>query len=163
MTLTLNVSEDTAQRVADMVVGCRVDRGAAVIAAATNLFTVAGGNVKLVAFYGEIMVLIDGANQLTLTYDVDVKNTNVYVDTVLGSQGADIDTFVAGRMIYLPAEAGALTNTAAGGACPVDIAPDMVLPPGHFDLTSTGTTTTGTIRWSLWYIPIDAGAYVYAT
>jgi hypothetical protein len=86
----------------------------------------------------------------------------VYVDTVLGSQGADINTFVAGRMIYLPAEAGALTNTAAGGACPIDIAPLQILPPGHFDLTSTGTTTTGTIRWSLWYIPLADGAKVVA-
>lgn len=159
MAQTLNISEDTAQRIADMVVGMRVDRPAAVLAAATNLFTVAGGDILLCGFYGEIMVAIDGANQLTLTFDADTGAT----DTVLGSQGADINTFIAGRMIYLPAAGGALTNTATAGACPLDVAERFILPPGHFDLTSTGTTTTGTIRWSLFYIPLDSGAYVYAT
>lgn len=159
MTQTLNVSVDTALRVADMVMGFRVDRPAAVIAAATNLFTVAGGNILLTAFYGEIMVVIDGVNALTLTYDA----TAPAVDTVLGSASADLDTYVAGRMIYLPAAAGALAATATCGACPIDVAEEWVLPPGHFDLTSSGTTTTGTIRWSLWYIPLDPGAYVYAT
>jgi len=151
---------DTADRLADMVIGCRVDRPAAVIAAATNLFTVAGGNIILTAFYGEIMVAIDAVNALTLTYDADEAAA---LDTVLGSVSEALNTFVAGRMFYLPTLAGALTVTAACGACPIDIAPHWMLPPGHFDLTSTGTTTLGTIRWSLWYVPVDPGAYVYAT
>lgn len=146
-------------RIADIALGLRVERPAAVIAAATNIFTVAGGNVLITGFYGEITVVIDGANQLTLTYDADTGAT----DTVLGSQGADIDTFIAGRMIYLPAAAGALTNTATAGACPLDVAENWILPPGHMDLTSTGTTTTGKIRWVLFYIPLADGAYVYAT
>jgi len=157
-----NYSVDTQNTIADMTVGCRVDRDAAVIAAAQVLFTVAGGNILLLGFYGEIMVAIDAGNQLTLTYDVDTIGGQVAVDTVLGSQSADIDTYVAGRMLYLPAAAGALTATATCGACPLDVAQAWVLPPGHFDLTSTGTTTTGTIRWSLWYIPLDAGAFVVA-
>ena len=152
-------SEDTQMRIADIALGLRVVRPAAAIAAATNLFTVAGGNVLITGFYGEIMVVIDGANQLTLTYDADTGAT----DTVLGSQGANLNTFVAGRMIYLPAAAGALTNTGTCGACPLDVAENWILPPGHFDLTSTGTTTTGTIRWTLFYIPLADGAYVYAT
>jgi hypothetical protein len=164
MAQTLNISEDTAARVADMVVGCRVDRTAAILSGgAETLFTVVGGSIVLTAFYGEIMVLIDsGAGcTLTLDYDVDVSaNGSVYVDTPLGSIGGDIDTYVAGRMIYLPVEGGALTYTAAGGACPVDIAPIMTLPPGHFVLTSGAATTLGTIRWSMWYIPVDPGAYV---
>jgi len=160
MTQTLNLYGDTANRIADLRIGCRVDRPAAILAAATNLFTVAGGNVILTAFYGEIMVVIDAANQLTLTYDADEAAA---LDTVLGTASADINTYVAGRMIYLPTLAGALTVSGTCGACPIDIAPNWLLPPGHFDLTSTGTTTTGTIRWSLWYVPVDPEAYVYAT
>jgi hypothetical protein len=156
MTNYLNISEDTALRIADIALGMRVDRAAAVIAAGQVLFTVYGGNVLVTGFYGEIMVLIDGANQLTLTFDAD----SGMGDTVLGSAGADINTFIAGRMIYLPAAAGALTNTATAGACPLDVAEKWVLPPGHLDLTSTGTTTLGTIRWSIFYVPLEPGAYI---
>ena len=156
-------SVDTQNRIADVQLGLRVDRATAVIAASQTLFTVSGGSVLLTGFYGEITVAIDAGNQLTLNYDADVSaNGEAYADTVLGSQSADINTYVAGRMLYLPAEAGALTITAAGGACPIDIAPLQILPAGHFDLTSTGTTTTGKIRWSLWYIPLDEGAKVVA-
>ena len=164
MTLTLNISEDTAQRIADMHVGCRVDRDAAAIAlGAQTLFTVAGGNILLTGFYGEIMALMAGAGcTLTLDYDADDKLALPLEDTVLGSVSGDIATYVAGRMIYLPIEGGAVTITAAGGACPIDVAPIMVLPPGHFDLTGGAASTAGSIRWSLWYIPLDAGAYVVA-
>jgi hypothetical protein len=164
MTLTLNLSQDTMQRVADVVVGCRVDRAAAVLSGgAETLFTVAGGNILLTGFYGEIMVLIDSGAGCTLTLDYDADDKLVALeDTVLGSVSADIDTYVAGRMAYLPIAGGALTLTAAGGACPIDVAPIMILPPGHFDLTSGAATTLGTIRWSLWYVALEAGAYVVA-
>jgi len=157
MAQTLNISEDTALRMADIALGMRVDYPSSAIAVAQVLFTVHGGNILVTGFYGEIMVAIDAANELTLTFDADA---GAGLDTVLGSAGADINTFIAGRMIYLPAAAGALTNTATAGACPLDVAENWVLPPGHFDLTSTGTTTTGRVRWSLFYIPLEPGAYV---
>ena len=162
MTQTLNIHGDTAQRIADMVVGCRVDRAAAVLSGgAETLFTVSGGNILLTAFYGEVMVAIDAAATLILNYDADISaNASVYVDTVLGSISANPNGYAAGRMAYLPVEAGAITWTAGGGACPVDIAPIMILPPGHFDLTSGAATTTGTMRWSMWYIPLEAGVRV---
>lgn len=156
MTQTLNLSQDTMLRIADVALGMRVDSASAAIAASQVLFTVHGGNVLVTGFYGEIMVAIDAANQLTLTFDADSGAT----DTVLGSQGADINTFIAGRMIYLPAAGGALTNTATAGACPLDVAENWILPPGHMDLTSTGTTTTGRVRWSIFYVPLEPGAYI---
>ena len=160
MTLTLNISSDTAERIADMVVGCRVDRAAAVTSGgAETIFTVAGGNILLTGLYGEIMVAIDAAATLAINYDADAKLVALE-DTALGSVSADPNTYVAGRMVYLPIEGGAMTFTAAGGACPIDVAPIMILPPGHFDLTSGAATTLGTIRWSMWYIPLEAGAYV---
>jgi hypothetical protein len=163
MTQTLNIYGNTADTIADMVLGCRVDRPAEIMAAAEVLFTVYGGDILMTGFYGEIMVAIDTVNAYTLTFDADIKNTNVYVDTVLGSASAALNGYVAGRMFYLPVEGGALTVTAAGGACPIDISPPIILPPGHFDLTGTNPLTLGQVRWSMWYIPIDAGAYVLAS
>jgi hypothetical protein len=155
-------SQDTLDRIADLVVGCRVDRAPAILAANQVLFTVSGGSIMLTGFYGEITVVIEAiANRLTLNYDADISaNGSVYVDTVLGSQGADTQGFVAGRMFYLPATAGALTDTTTCGASPFDVAPIRILPPGHFDLASNGTTTTGKIRWSMWYVPLGDGVNV---
>jgi hypothetical protein len=134
------------------------------MAAAEVLFTVYGGNILMTGFYGEIMVAIDTVNAYTITFDADVSaNASVYTDTILASASAALNGYVAGRMFYLPLEAGALTVTAACGACPIDIAPPIILPPGHFDLTGTNPLTLGQVRWSMWYIPIDAGAYVLAS
>jgi hypothetical protein len=156
-------SQDTLNRIADLVVGCRVDRAAAVLAGTQTMFTVSGGSIVLTGFYGEITVAIDAApaNKLTLTFTADVSaNASVYVATVLGTQGADMVNYVVGRMIYLPVVGGAITYTAAGGACPIDIVPTIVLPAGVFTLADNGTTATGKIRWSMWYLPVDAGAKV---
>jgi hypothetical protein len=164
MTLTLNISEDTAQRIADMHVGMRVDRASAILAnGAQTIFTVSGGNILLTGFYGEVMVAIDTAATLILNYDADIStNLSVYVDTVLGSISANPNGYAAGRMAYLPIEGGAITWTAGGGACPIDVAPIMVLPPGHFDLTAGAATVTGKMRWSMFYIPLEAGVNVVA-
>jgi hypothetical protein len=164
MTQTLNISQDTMGRTADIVVGCRVDRADAILTGgAERIFTVVGGNILLTGFYGEIMVLIDSGAGCTLAINYDADDKLVALeDTVLGSASGDIDTYVAGRMVYLPIAGGAMTITGAGGACPIDVAPIMILPPGHFDLTSGAATTLGTIRWSLWYIALEAGAYVVA-
>lgn len=162
MTQTLNITGNTAQRIADIVVGCRVDRAAAVTTGGVEtLFTVSGGNILLTGLYGEVMVAIDAAATVAINYDADISaNGSVYVDTAIGSASANPNGYAAGRMVYLPIEAGAMTWTAGGGACPIDIAPIMILPPGHFDLTSGAATTTGTIRWSIWYIPLEAGVKV---
>lgn len=162
MAQTLNISEDTAARIADVVVGCRVDRAAAVTTGGAEvLFTVSGGNILLTALYGEVMATIDAAATVAINYDADIStNGSVYVDTAIGSASANPNGYAVGRMVYLPLEAGAMTWTGGGGACPIDIAPIMILPPGHFDLTSGAATTTGTIRWSIWYIPLEAGVRV---
>ena len=153
---------DHPEQLGGGIVGCRVDRPAEIMGAAEVLFTVYGGNILLTGFYGEIMVAIDTVNTYAITFDADDKLAALE-DTVLASASAALNGYVAGRMFYLPIEGGALTVTAAGGACPIDVAPIMVLPPGHFDLAGTNALTLGQVRWSLWYIPLEAGAYVLAS
>jgi hypothetical protein len=151
-------SENTLNRLSDLRMGLRVDRPAAVTTGGTEaLFHIYGGNVFVPYFYGEIMVAIDAACTLTITMNCDEA---AGLDTALGSASADVNTYVAGRMIYLPAFGGAVTITGTCGAGPLNIQPHYILPPGTIDLASSGATTTGTIRWSMWYIPIDPAAYV---
>jgi hypothetical protein len=158
MTQYLNVTGSAADTAADAVVGCRVDRATDVMGASENLFTVSGGNILLTAFYGEIMVAIDTVN----VYHIDF-NPTAGVTTVLGTNTGALNGYVAGRMFYLPAVGGALAVTAAGGACPIDIAPTIILPPGVMVLTGTNALTLGSVRWSLWYIAVDPGAFVVAS
>lgn len=153
-----NFSEDTMARIADIRLGCRVDRAAAAVTTGpVNFFHVTGGNVLLTGFYGEITVQQAVAQAISINMDVDVGT-----DTPIASVGADANNFVVGRMCYLPAVAGALTWTAQGGACPLTVGPPYVLRPGMIAVTSSGSQTTGRMKWSLWYVPIEDGAYVEA-
>ena len=153
-----NFSEDTMQRIADMRLGCRVERAAAAVTTGpTNYFHVSGGNVLLTGFYGEITVAQAVAQVLAIDLDVDAGT-----DVPLGSNGAEANNYVVGRMCYLPAAAGAVTWSAAGGACPLEIGPPIVLSPGMITVTSSGSQTTGRMKWALWYVPIEDGAYVEA-
>jgi len=154
-----NYSVDTQSKLADMRLAFRVVRPTALLTAATvPIFYVYGGNVLMTGFYGEIMVVLDAASVISINMDVDTGAG----DTALAANGADANTYVAGRMCYLPAVAGVLTWTAECGACPVNVAPDYVLRPGHIDMVCNGAATLGSMRWTMWYVPVTAGAYVVA-
>jgi hypothetical protein len=156
---TPNYSENTQQRIADMRLGIRVDRPSAVLTAATvPIFYIHGGNVIMTGFYGEIMGLLDAAAVISLNMDVDTGT-----DTAIASNSADGNTYVVGRMLSLPAVAGAATWTAECGACPITVAPTYILRPGHIDMACNGGHTTGAMRWSMWYVPMDNAAYVDLT
>ena len=120
-------------------------------------FNVVGGNVALLYMYGEIMITI-GATAV----GVSVEHTpTVGTVTVLGSNiVADLQGYVAGRMLILPALAGAITATAAGGACPLNVMPIYVLRPGVLSVTGDAAPATGTVRWVAWWLPVDDGAYM---
>ena len=120
-------------------------------------FTVAGGNVALLYMYGEIMVDIAAtAVGVSVEHTPTVGTVSVLASNIV----ADIQGYVAGRMLILPALAGALTATGAGGACPLNVMPIYVLRPGVLSVTGDAAPATGTIRWVAWWLPIDTGAYM---
>ena len=56
----MNYNSSTISRIADIVLGIRVDRSAAAIAAGTNpIFTVTGGRVALLGLLGEVVTAMD--------------------------------------------------------------------------------------------------------
>lgn len=152
-----NFSEDTRQRIADLRAGCLVERAAAANVTATDLFHIVGGNILLTGFYGEITVAQAVAQVIAINLIADA-GTNV----PLGSNSAEANGYVAGRMCYLPAATGAVTWTAECGACPINVGPSVTLSPGTIRVTSSGDQTTGRMKWALWYVPIEDGAYVVA-
>ena len=154
-----NYSKDTQQRIMDMRLGMLVVRPTALLTNATvPIFYIYGGNVILTGFYGEIMATLDAASVISLNVDVDTGT-----DTPIASNSADGNGYVVGRMLYLPAVAGAATWTAECGACPITVAPTYVIRgPSHIDMACNGDATLGSMRWMMWYVPMDEGAYVVA-
>ncbi len=137
--------------------GAKVDRATASLPATTQaaIFTVSGGRVLLTSLVGEVTTVIQNqacnlkvtANPTTGT-DVDIAaNLNVQADEVgclYGITGLFSDALVG-------ANAGA-------GVVPRN---GVVLPVGTLDLV-TSATNTGSVKWSLTYVPLDNGASVAA-
>ena len=147
---------------ADLHLGARVDRTAAKVAAATvNLFTVAGGRVLLTGFLGEIVVAI-AATACTILVEALTTDVTAVV-TPLCIAGSDIQSLAAGRMITLPAAVGSVMTLSTGSSAAIfTAAPWYVLKTGGLQLTGSGAPATGTVKWSVWYVPIDPGAYMAA-
>jgi hypothetical protein len=140
-----------------LLLGAKVDRATAVLPATTQaaIFTVTGGRVLVTSLVGEVTTAIQNqacnlkvtANPTTGT-DVDIAaNLNVQADEagcLYGITGLFSDALVG-------ANAGA-------GVAPRN---PVVLPVGTLDLV-TSATNTGSVKWSLTYIPLDNGASVAA-
>ncbi|MBU2118655.1 MAG: hypothetical protein KJ954_13795 [Alphaproteobacteria bacterium] len=153
-----NYSKSTRQRVADINLGIRVDRAAThlVHSGTETLFTVSVGKVLMNLLVGECTVDVGGAVNATLAFDPDTGDT-------ANLAGLTAWTAInAGDVITIT---GLLTDTTlpavqAGSARAQNY--PVVLVPGILTLL-TSTTVDGTFKWSLFYVPIDEGAYVTAT
>ena len=138
--------------------GIRVEAAAALVTGTPGrtIFTVSGGNVLLTGFYGEVIVVFPaGACTLSL-----VHTPTAGTPTTIASGVTDIASAAAGQMLALPATlAGGLTMTATSYGVPLERV-RYVLRPGVMSIFGSIAPGTGTIGWSLFYVPIDYGAYV---
>lgn len=125
-----------------------------------NLFTVTGGRILLVGIVGEVTTVI-GGNAQTLALDY-LSSTGGASAIHLASASGSIATYAVGVHFTL--------NTTAGGAVVDDhatgsgvVLPNVryVLPAGNVTLTSSATNT-GSIKWDLFYVPLDVGTAVVA-
>lgn len=135
--------------------GEKVERGAAGLPASTAgaLFTVVGGRVAITQIVGEVTTEIqDQANNTKLTANptvgtsVDICDTlNIADDEVgclYGITGLNTDNLIGINAGALPAQTR-----------------DVVVNAGTIDL-DCAATNTGEVKWTLFYVPIDDGAYV---
>lgn len=142
--------------------GIQVDRAAEAIAIVVSpgaaYFTVAGGLVLIKALVGVCTVTF-GAAANTLSFVLDPTaatgaNTNLTGVTDIGTATVvgDVVAFVGAPATgptggHLAAQVLSLT-AGVGVAC----------MPGVIGLVATAAA--GTMRWILWYIPLDAGATI---
>lgn len=142
-----------------MVLGATVQRAAALLpqTAQAAIFNVVGGKVLVTSLVGEVVVATPATvNTLKVTGN---PTAGTDVDWTSATSTASKE---AGSVITLAATAGgALVVANAGGGNAV--APTgYVAQIGTLDLVTSGSAATGTIKWTLTYVPIDDGAYVTA-
>lgn len=151
--------------------GERVDKAAVTLPAAggtVNLFTVAGGRVMLRSLVGQVATVIPTATGAVNTKVTHTPTTGAAVATdicaVLDVKGDIVDTIYT---ITGGVGTAMVDDAGAGVAVPsFDTTNKQILQPGTImvDVTDVGgiSDVVGDIKWTLHYIPIDAGATVVA-
>lgn len=146
-----------------LALGVRVDRATATLPQSTDqaIFTIAGGRVLITSLVGQVTTAIGAGT----TPDLKIK----YNPTATGSDfdlctAVSIASDAVGQAYYIAgsvASPGALLVAGAvGQANPVFTAP-LCLPAGDIEI-DMDESVTGSVRWTVTYIPLDDGASVVA-
>lgn len=147
----------------ELTTGIRVDRATDTLPQSTDeaIFTITGGRVLVVGLVGEVTTAIGAGT----TPDLKIK----YNPTAAGSDfdlctAVSIASDAVGQMYYIAgsvASPGALlVGGAVGQANPVFATP-LLLSEGDIEI-DMDESVTGSVSWSLIYVPWDADAEVAA-
>jgi hypothetical protein len=142
----------------ELLLGPRVDRATAVLPATTQsaIYTVSGGRIIVTSLVGEVTVVCSGtATTLKVT-----SNPTTGTDVDLTSATA-VTSKEVGSLITLPLTFGGALNVQSAGGGEIPGALGFVVPIGTIDLV-TSATNTGSVKWSLTWLPFDDGASVVA-
>lgn len=144
-------------QVGKSVFGARVDRATATLPQTTQsaLFTVAGGRVVITGIVGEVTTVIQNQANNTKIVSNPTTGTDVDLCAVLSTANKEVGTLFGITGTFATAMVGA--NAGAGVMCSIPV----VVPPGTIDL-SCAASNTGSVKWSIYYLPLDDGATVVA-
>jgi hypothetical protein len=140
-----------------LLFGNKVDRATATLpqTATGSLFTVAGGRVLVTAIVGEVTVAVQ--NQANNTKLVATPTVGAVNDL---SAVVDIANLAVGGLLGATGLAGdALVKSTGGGVS--NLRNPIVVAVGAIGL-SCAASNTGSVKWSLMYVPLDNGASVVA-
>jgi len=142
-----------------IALGFKAERATATppASAAGSIFTVSGGRVLVTRLFGEVTTAIQ--NQAC--------NLKVTVNPTTGTSGdvasnLDIDNDEAGTFYIVEGDGTALIGVNAGTGWTAAGNPNAFIAPiGTIDI-ETSATNTGSIKWTIFYFPLDEGASVAA-
>jgi hypothetical protein len=139
------------------VFGGRVDRAAATLPQGTQaaLFTVSGGRVAILGIVGEVTTIIQTTANATKIVSNPTTGTDVDLCATLDITADEVGCLYGITGTFATALVGANAGATLMCATPV------VVPPGTIDLNCAGSAT-GAVKWSLYYVPLAAGATVVA-
>lgn len=150
-----NYNQSTIDVIADIQLGLCVKRAAAALAAAlTPIFTIVGGPVLLTGFYGKITVA-SGANA------VHIEATPTTGTSIPVAAALDIDPALVGDYLTIT---GVATDTLKYNATTTGLSmlgyKGIILPVGS--LSYHAAAADGSVAWTMFYVPLETGAYVTA-
>jgi hypothetical protein len=147
-------------RLADINLGLKVERAAALIDATQTLFTISGGRIALLGLVGEFTT---NATEAT-TLQINCNSSGSAVDTPLTGGGASLAAALIESKLTLPAAVGSnITLSTGQAACILSAAPIYIISAGVIQAVIGTGNSTGKVKWTLWYVPVDDGASVVAS
>jgi hypothetical protein len=143
-------------RIADIGLGIRVDRATATLpqTTAAAIFNVVGGRVMMTGILGEVTTVLGAVGNMSLEAN-PTTGTTAGLCAVLAAGALEAGTLLSISGL----KATAMYGVDAGGSAMQHI--PVALPVGTLDLRLSGSST-GSVKWSIWYVPLDDGAYVTA-
>jgi hypothetical protein len=153
-----NYNQSARRVLGDIGFGLRVERAAADLPATTSddLFTIYNGKVQLY-IVGEVTTVIETqANNTNLEF-LPTAATGARNDlcAVL-----DITADVVGTQYTIDGTAGNAMIDSGTTGWHIKRTP-LILAPGTIEL-HCAATNTGQVKWTVWYVPLEGGAYVAA-
>ena len=154
---------DTAanrEKFMELILGFRVDRATAALPQSTDeaLFTISGGRILLLAIVGEVTTVIQTqANNTKLKFNPTATGADQDLCAVL-----DITADAVGELYTIDGTVGnAMRSDLLIGLNSLYGAGGLILSEGDIEL-DCAASNTGSVAWSMWYIPLDRGATVVA-
>ena len=136
--------------------GLKVERAADNITTGEELFTVSAGNCLVTLMVGEVVGTKIENKTVNLTIVADpTTGTSTDIAALL-----DIDDDPVGTIYTVEGTAGTALQRGETGSV-IGPAIPFVVAPGAIEVT-IGATHTGTTKWTLWYVPLEAGGKIVA-
>jgi hypothetical protein len=124
------------------------------------LFRITGGKIRVLGIYGEVTTAIQNqANNTKLKLNPSGAGSDLDLCAAL-----DIANDAVGTIYSITGTlATAMKSTSLWAVAPADdiAAPGLVLGPGDIEL-DCAASNTGSVKWTLLWVPVDAGANVAA-
>jgi hypothetical protein len=137
--------------------GNKVDRATAALpqTATGTLFTVSGGRILLTGIVGEVTTVIQTQANNTKLVHTPTTGSAVDLCAVLNISAKEVGTLFGITGLFSDALVGA---NACAGVMPRN---PVVLPIGNLGL-SCAASNTGSVKWSITWVPLDDAGVVVA-
>jgi hypothetical protein len=122
----------------------------------TSYFLVTGGRVEVTLLIGEVTTALQNSDP-----GISITSRATTGTAVVLNSTADVSSLEIGAFIRVNGAGSALILSNAGAVLSTTLSSGFVVPIGNIACIAT-TTKTGSVKWDLWYVPIDEGATVTA-